>query len=399
MRKVIALFCALMLLAAWACAEEDLAEKFKAKYEESVAFKAIRTLSRYASDDLTLDQSVMSIREKTVAWDYMKYLEDGFFSSTKMRTYSDYSSDNWVALSETEFCCDVYCNLTIRFNTNNAEVVFPCGYHFCFRQMNKSKDFWQVYDFYTLPCSRDEETAERISAEYDGINLYTVTGKTYKGFMMVVDDPSRLFVGTIDSFGSKVTGMRINELMDKYSGIAIGAINGGGFADTKGSGKGGEPYGLVVSEGKMLRGHQTKGDICNVIMGFDENDKLIVGKFSYNESINLGLRDAMAFHPALIIDGKPAPHSEKRMYTIRTAIGQDAEGRVLLLVVKGRQPDSLGASIEDLQEVMLSYGAVTAGNLDGGSSTCMFMNGESLYSGYWPDVSRRIPSAFMIRAK
>lgn len=397
MRKLIAALIALMLITCVCGAENsDPAAAFKEKYEEVVAFRAIRTLSRYFSDDLTLDQSVMSVYERSDAWNYMKYLEGGFFSSNKSRTYENYRSENWVIVSDTEFCCDVYCDLTINFSTNNAVVKFPCAYHFCFRQTNKSKDFWQVVDFHNLPCKEDAETAARITEEYEGISLYPVTGKTFKGFMMVVDDPSRMFVGTIEYFGSKADGLRINALLGRYQDEAIGAINGGGFADGGGKGSGGDAYGLVISRGVMMRGHETKNELCSTVMGFDADNRLVVGQFSYNELMELGLRDAMAFHPALIINGEDAPHKERLMYTIRTAIGQDEQGRVLLLVVKGRQPDSMGATVDNLREVMREFGAVNAGNLDGGSSTAMYLGGESIYSGYWPDVSRRIPCAFMI---
>ena len=53
----------------------------------------------------------------------------------------------------------------------------------------------------------------------------------------------------------------------------------------------------------------------------------------------------------------------------RTAIGQRSDGAMLLLTIDGRQPSSMGATYEDLIEVMMNYGAVNAANLDGGSST------------------------------
>ena len=81
----------------------------------------------------------------------------------------------------------------------------------------------------------------------------------------------------------------------------------------------------------------------------------------------------------------------------RTAIGQRADGAVLLLVIDGRQSHSLGASYKDCQDVMLQYGAVNAANLDGGSSTLMIYENEpvnycaSLYG------SREIPTSFLVR--
>ena len=56
----------------------------------------------------------------------------------------------------------------------------------------------------------------------------------------------------------------------------------------------------------------------------------------------------------------------------RTAIASLADGRVLLLVVDGRQPQlSVGMSLDELARFVLDLGAVDAINLDGGGSTTM----------------------------
>ena len=60
----------------------------------------------------------------------------------------------------------------------------------------------------------------------------------------------------------------------------------------------------------------------------------------------------------------------------RTALGQRADGAVLLLVLDGRQATSLGATLSDVADVMVSFGAVNAGNLDGGGSSVIYYNGE-----------------------
>ena len=81
----------------------------------------------------------------------------------------------------------------------------------------------------------------------------------------------------------------------------------------------------------------------------------------------------------------------------RTVLGQRADGAVLMLVIDGRQPHSLGATYKDCIDVMLEYGAVNAGNLDGGSSTILLYDGEvrnvcaSLYG------PRNLPTAFIVK--
>ena len=70
----------------------------------------------------------------------------------------------------------------------------------------------------------------------------------------------------------------------------------------------------------------------------------------------------------------------------RTAIGQRADGTVILLVTDGRSASSLGATHNDVIDIMVDYGAVTAGMLDGGSSAMMFY--ENYYDKYDFDVEQ-----------
>ena len=81
----------------------------------------------------------------------------------------------------------------------------------------------------------------------------------------------------------------------------------------------------------------------------------------------------------------------------RTAIGQRADGAVLLLVIDGRQSHSLGATYKDCQQVMLDYGAVNAANLDGGSSTLMIYEGEHVNMCATLYGSRDMPTSFLVK--
>jgi exopolysaccharide biosynthesis protein len=74
---------------------------------------------------------------------------------------------------------------------------------------------------------------------------------------------------------------------------------------------------------------------------------------------------------------------------------------LLLLVTDGRGISGhLGASASDLIGIMAEYGAVNAANLDGGSSSCMYYNGEYLMSSvtfYYVNSSRTLPCAFIVK--
>jgi exopolysaccharide biosynthesis protein len=61
----------------------------------------------------------------------------------------------------------------------------------------------------------------------------------------------------------------------------------------------------------------------------------------------------------------------------RTGIGVTAGGRLLLVVIDGRQPKwSVGPTLNEFARIMLDLGAVTALNLDGGGSSEMVVEGE-----------------------
>ena len=233
-----------------------------------------------------------------------------------------------------------------------------------------------------------------ISAE-DGIEIYAVQGGTYTGFMMVVLDPSRVTCGTCSERFSRKAGLQLKDIAARYDAVA--AINGGGFEDSGGSGNGGMPIGLVISEGEVMH---TGGDSGNfyATVGFNQDNVMIISKMSASEAQQKGIRDAITFGPRLIVNGEPASvKGQSSGLNPRTAIGQRADGAVLMLVIDGRQASSLGATYSDLIKVMLQYGAVNAINMDGGSSSLMYYKGDYLNSGVVLTGSRNMPTAFIVR--
>ncbi len=223
-----------------------------------------------------------------------------------------------------------------------------------------------------------------------------VYGSTFTGKMMIINDPSTVFVGVSSpSFSSAKPGKKVDEMIEYYGAVA--GVNAGGFVDTGGVGNGGMPLGIVISEGKLLNGSLKS---TYEVIGIDTDNKLIIGKMTGQEAIDKNIRDAVSFGPALIVNGNPL--EVKGMgsgLNPRTAIGQTKDGKMLLLAINGRQANSLGASMADVIKVMLDYDAVNAANLDGGSSTVMY-EGPTLIntcaSLYGP---RDIPTAIIVGAK
>ncbi len=226
----------------------------------------------------------------------------------------------------------------------------------------------------------------------DTIEVFDVTGSTYMGKMMVVHDPSRVKVASIETFGPEVRGLRVEEFAKKYNAVA--AVNGGAFQDTNGVGKGGQPLGLIIRDGKFLLGNASTRVS---IIAFDQENRLLVGRMTGQEAMDRGVRDAVSFGPAFIINGEPLEVSGSGGgLNPRTVIGQRADGAVLLLVIDGRQAHSLGATYKDCIQVMMDYKAINAANLDGGSSTIMVYQGEVLNSCASMYGSRAIPTAIIV---
>lgn len=238
------------------------------------------------------------------------------------------------------------------------------------------------------------QEGETPSETEDDIVVEAITGPTYKGWMMIIKDPSRVKVGvSSDNFSNSRGGMHIDEIAEKYDAVA--AINGGAFSDSGGTGNGGMPSGLTIAGGEICN---SEGGSEHTTVGFDKNNILMVGKFTRAKAKELELRDAVSFGPALVVNGEPAQfEGVSSGLNPRTAIGQRADGAVLMLVIDGRQVNSMGASMADLVEIMVRYGAVNACNLDGGSSSNMVYEGEILNDGVAVTGSRRIPTTFIVQ--
>ena len=138
------------------------------------------------------------------------------------------------------------------------------------------------------------------------------------------------------------------------------------------------------------------------VVGFDADHILHVGTMTADEALAQGLTDAVSFRThdglasSLIINGEVQSKNLGGGVNPRTAIGQCADGSVLLLVLDGRSINTLGATMQDVADIMLEYGAVNAGNLDGGSSSVMVYDGEIINNCASVTGPRNIPTAFIV---
>lgn len=231
------------------------------------------------------------------------------------------------------------------------------------------------------------------------IDRYDIKSSKFSGYMLVVHDPTRVKVGYTNKLG--VEGQLTSEIAKHNDSIA--AINAGGFFDkssgSMGSGTGGQPSGIIISGGS-IKFNSTKSTSTKIdIVGITAKGLLLVGKYSIRELKSLEVSEAVNFGPPLVVNGEATIKKGDGGWGIapRTAIGQRSDGAILLLVIDGRRITSIGATLKDVQNIMLQYGAVNASNLDGGSSTTMYFNGKVINNPCDSLGERSVPSAFVVK--
>jgi len=244
-----------------------------------------------------------------------------------------------------------------------------------------------------LPASDDGIPAADqwglVDEDGDGIIVEQVKGEGYSGYMMVVLDPSRVIVGCKpESFHKR--GYTVAEMVEEFDAAA--GTNAGGFEDAGGTGNGSTPDSMVVYGGEIYGAGTRQG-----FAGFDSNHILHVGKLSKQDVIDQDIQYGVSFGPVLIANGEIVlPDSYATGLNPRTAIGQRSDGAVLLLVIDGRQAISLGATVWDLAEIFMEYGAVNACNLDGGSSSLMWYQGDYINNCASVIGIRPVPSTILV---
>ena len=222
----------------------------------------------------------------------------------------------------------------------------------------------------------------------------------YEGYMAIIYDPSRVTIAK--SSGAGVTDSAYGETLATISqkNDAKIAMNAGGFYDPFWNSNGGIPHGPVIIDGKIDTNYE-RGVDDGGIVGFNKDNKLVLKRMSAEQAVAEGIRDAVDWGPYLIVNGVNQFKSTT-WYTwtcARTAIGQRADGIVLMLVIDGLQEHSKGASYADMASIMEKYGAVNAANMDGGTSTSMTLDHEyinSPWNGYQP-TWRWFPNAWIVK--
>lgn len=211
----------------------------------------------------------------------------------------------------------------------------------------------------------------------DEIERYEINNSKFKCFLLIVHDPTKVNVGMTKYLGK--VGQKTSEIANDNDAVA--AINGGGFTDKSSDGKywtgtGGLPTGLVIHNGEVLY-NDLQDTAVNDFIGINKEGALIIGKYTAKELLSMKLKEVVTFGPTLVLNGVSQIKGDGGQgITARTAIGQRKDGAIILAVFDGRKLNMPGATLKDVANIMVENGAFNASNLDGGSSTTMYYEGD-----------------------
>ncbi|MBU3143534.1 phosphodiester glycosidase family protein [Clostridium sp. CF012] len=236
----------------------------------------------------------------------------------------------------------------------------------------------------------------------DNIERYNIKGKKFKGYVLIVSDPTRIKVGYSSKLGEE--GQLTSEIAKTNNAVA--AINGGAFKDEAAgalwAGTGANPTGIIMTGGKTIFNDIKNENSKREVVALTKAGKLLVGRHSINDMKKVGVTEAVSFGPAMIVNGKKMINKGDGGMGIapRTAIAQRQDGAIILLVIDGRQVNSIGATLREVQDILYDeYGAYNATNLDGGSSSTLFYNDVVINNPSDSLGERSIPSIIYVEGR
>ena len=231
----------------------------------------------------------------------------------------------------------------------------------------------------TAMASQAAKTATVTDSSYKddniSVNLSETTVNSTQVYLADVTVSSSDYLKTAfaqNAFGTNVTA-KTSETAAANN--AILAVNGDYY--------GANSTGYVIRNGVVyrdtVRENSNNGDLA---IYKDGSFKIIYeDQISADQLVKDGVVNLLAFGPALVENGEIAVGKNQEVGQAmasnpRTAIGIIDENHYIIVVSDGRTSESEGLSLYQLAEVMKSYGAKTAYNLDGGGSSTLYFNSQ-----------------------
>ncbi|MDY0323256.1 MAG: phosphodiester glycosidase family protein [Candidatus Carbobacillus sp.] len=236
--------------------------------------------------------------------------------------------------------------------------------------------------------------AHKLILTLESISAYYGPDHYFRGKILTVPDPSVVKMVTSQN---PQRGEQIHALAEHAGAIA--AVNANGFHDPEGHGNGGIPLGIIIADGKIMNTPFGGADVPDYIAGLTRDGKLVTGVYSAHKLLSMGVMHAGGFKPQLIVNGQKMITKGDGGWGIgpRAAIAQREDGAILFIVIEGRQIQSLGATLKDVQDLLYDRGAVQAMALDGGSSAIMYVDGQNVtVPSSKGHISRYLPNAWVV---
>jgi N-acetylglucosamine-1-phosphodiester alpha-N-acetylglucosaminidase len=228
---------------------------------------------------------------------------------------------------------------------------------------------------------------------YDKAPVYNLTGKfpeyTRESFGRVINN--QLVHGHVFTFHNNPVGtFHFSEPLNGCPGMIRTSVTAearkckvamnAGFFDTMR----GTCLGNLVTDGKIVQNTGTR----NANFGFTKDGEYVVGYLSKSDVEKLDLYELIAGVLWLVRDGKVYVDESVReeapafdfvwIKAPRTAVGFDEEGKIMIFEVDGAEPSRSGLDLYEWAELVKSFGAVQAINLDGGGSTAVWERGKTI---------------------
>ncbi|WP_375295502.1 phosphodiester glycosidase family protein [Paenibacillus doosanensis] len=260
--------------------------------------------------------------------------------------------------------------------------------------------YWKQFDTYTevkderlVHLNTPETTPVKAAEKKPLVEIEPIEGKNFKGKLLIVNDPKSLRIAVPGKVGK---GEKVSSMVKRLGAVA--GVNAGGFVDPEWMGNGFQPTGLVISGGKIY--YNDGGmNTPNHIVGIDKDGRMIAGKYKPTELLQMGVQEAVTFAPRFIVNGVGQIKNQADGWGIapRTCMAQKEDGTIMFAIIDGRQPGhSIGATLYDIQNIFLEHGAITAANLDGGSSTVLVHNNEIINKPASEYGERYLPTAWLV---
>lgn len=233
--------------------------------------------------------------------------------------------------------------------------------------------------FNTAVASQAAKNAQVTDTSYsDGNISVNLTEKTVNDTQIYVADVTLSSAGYLktalaqNSYGTNVTA---KTSVTAAENNAILAVNGDYY--------GANSSGYVIRNGVVYR-DSVREDASNGDLAIykDGSFKIIYeNQISADQLVQDGVVNLLAFGPSLVENGEISVGintevGQAMASNPRTAIGIIDENHYIIVVSDGRTSESKGLSLYQMAEVMKSYGAKTAYNLDGGGSSTLYFNGQ-----------------------